>query len=277
VKKILWIIGIVVPLLIFFHAAWAEGDNTEEYPWAKGSVRLGGILTFLDSSVRIGLTDAIGIDVDVEDALGVDGTMWSLRGDALYRFTGNRRHRLDVSYAGYFREASRVLTEDLPIGEEVIEAGTQVDTTYNIQILKCVYSWSFLFDERVDVGIGGGLYIMPIKVTISPDDETEKGGDITAPLPAFSLHLDVAVTPKWYVRQRYNLFYLKIENYKGSILDIEIDIEYRFWKYAGVGLGWNAFDLRVQNDQSSDSMLNFNGKIETNYTGLLLYAKFFLP
>jgi hypothetical protein len=203
--------------------------------------------------------------------------MWALRADAVYRFTKNERHRFDFSYAGYFRNASRVLEEDLPIGEETIEAGTKIDTTYNLQIFKFVYSWSFFYDERVDLGIGAGLYLMPIKVEILPESESSKGGDLTAPLPVFDLHLDFAITPKWYFRQKYNVFYLKIGNYKGSIIDTELDIEYRFWKYAGVGLGWNNFQVAVQNDKSSDSFLNFNGKVETSYNGIIFYAKFYLP
>jgi hypothetical protein len=39
-----------------------------------------------------------GIDVNLEDALGLNSSIFVLRVDAAYRFTKNLRHRLDLNY-----------------------------------------------------------------------------------------------------------------------------------------------------------------------------------
>jgi len=276
-KRVTRLLITLTALIFPFQISLAAIQSSDE-PWEKVSVRAGGFLTALNTSVRIGLTEGSGIDIDLEGALGIESSMWALRADALYRFSKNRRHRLDLSYVGYFRSATRTTTEDIPIGDDTIVSGTEVETTYNLQIIKLLYSWSFFMDDRIDLGLGGGLYLMPISLKITPQSGpvAPKKQDLTAPLPVLDLHMDFAITPKWYFKQKYSFFYLAIGNFRGGIIDTELDIEYRFWKYAGVGLGYNSFRLGIQADNPDEgSFFSLNGKIETTYNGLLLYAKFY--
>ena len=274
VNKKLCMLYVLISLCIPFQALYAAMEENSALPWAKWSVRAGGFFTTLDTNIRLGIAQ-VNTDIDMEDALGVDSLLWALRADATYRFSRNLRHRFDLSYAGYFRSTSEELQEDLVLEDDTIETGSIVRTTFNMQIIKLVYNWSFFMDDRVDLGIGGGIYIMPITLEIDPENEGSKVTNITAPLPVLGLHMDFAITPKWYFRQKHNLFYLAINEYKGSILDMEMDVEYRFWKYAGVGLGINAFRVSIVDMESSVLTQNFNGKIASYYIGLLLYAKFY--
>ncbi len=48
-----------------------------------------------------------------------------------------------------------------------ISAGTKVDTTFNYQIIRAAYSYSFFQDDRMDLAASIGLFVMPIKFEMS--------------------------------------------------------------------------------------------------------------
>jgi hypothetical protein len=168
-----------------------------------------------------------------------------------------------------------VLEEDIPIGEDVIEAGTLVDSDYNIQLIKLLYSWSFVQDNRVDLGIGGGFYVMPLTLRIDAETDEVKLQDITAPLPVFDFRMDFLVTPQTYFRFRLDFFYITIDNFTGSIADYELDYEWRFSKYVGVGVGYESFNMRIEGSGDGTGLWQPSGTISTQYNGIIFYGKFY--
>jgi hypothetical protein len=256
--------------------AGEDADKKAPYePWSRVDVRVGGFIAFMDSGVRFGVTESAGIHVDVEDALGVDSSLTVFKIDAAWRFSYNRRHRFDASYAAFLRSSTYVLEEDLPVGDDIIEAGTQVDSVYNMQVLKLLYSWSFLQDGRVDMGIGGGLYVMPVYIKLAAEGEESKLQDITAPLPVFDFRMAFLVTPKTYFRLRFDVFYLSIGNYKGSVTDYSLFYEWRFHKNLGVGAGFESFALRVEGSGDGEGLWQPSGAIQSEYRGFVLYGKLY--
>ena len=268
------IIGILSVLIIPIQWGFALG-GPDEGPWERVSLRVGGFGALMNSSIRFGLTEGTGLDVSIEDTLGLDQSLLVLRVDGSWRFTRNLRHRFDVGYAAYLRSATREIQEDFELGDETIEAGTIIDSVYNIHIIKLLYSWSFLQDERVDLGIGAGLYMMPLTVKVTGEEIEDNVQDITAPLPVFDFRMDFVITPKTYFRMRIDAFYIRIGNYVGSIMDYELDYEWRFWKYAGIGIGVESFRMRIEGEGDGSGLGQQGGKIVTNYNGILLYAKFY--
>jgi hypothetical protein len=88
-------------------------------------------LANVDSNIRIG--SGIGIDIDVEEALDLESTNTVLRADALWRFTENRRHRLDLIWFAFRRDGNRRILDDIPIEDDdgnviIIPTGATVDT-----------------------------------------------------------------------------------------------------------------------------------------------------
>ena len=87
-------IGLMVGLLavVFFSTAVLAEKNTDpkDYPWKRGYLNLGYYLSSLDSSFRIGEANlGIGLDVSVEELLGLDTSESTFRIDAGYRFDRN--------------------------------------------------------------------------------------------------------------------------------------------------------------------------------------------
>ena len=63
-------------------------------PWERLRFDLGGYITDFDSDIQFGLESlGAGINVNVEEALGLDTSTTVFRGSASYRFTRNLRQR----------------------------------------------------------------------------------------------------------------------------------------------------------------------------------------
>ena len=289
-KKVTWLFVIMLFGFCFSQPVFGkDSDSPDEQkkttekkvqePWPNFELDLGIALTALDSSVRFGTTAGVGIDIDVEDALNIDSSTLIWFAGGFYRFGSTRRHRFDFSYSSYHRDATTVLGDDIPIFDVIFPDGATVYTEFNFDIIRAGYSYSLLKDDRMDIGIGGGLYVMPISLNINDLSDSNigvKSESITAPLPFITLRGDFALTKKLFLRAATDMFYLKYSDFEGSILAGRVGIEYDFWKNVGIGLGFNNFTVEIDGESDSDyPNINFNGNIDFQYRGLLLYTKIY--
>jgi len=269
-----------IGLILAPQAAIAEERNLEEKPWEKFGANVGVFLAAVDSNIRIG--SGIGIDIDVEEALDLESTNTVFRADALWRFTENRRHRLDLIWFAFRRDGNRRILDDIPIEDDdgnviTIPTGTTVDTFFDLDVYQLNYSYSFFQDERIDLAAGLGVYVMPINFGIRVSGLVDEAGEekFTAPLPVFNLRMDIALTPKWFVRTGAQVFYLAYEDFSGSILEFRTALEYNPWKHVGIGVGFDTFGFRLEADGEDWPGVDLKGNVEFNYAGLQLYLRVF--
>jgi len=90
--------------------------------------------------------------------------------------------------------------------------------------------------------------------------------------------IDYAITPKWFIRQQLNVFYLEISNYSGGIANLQAALEWLpferpFWKHFGFGLGVDAMRVEVEAEDSDVPGVDFRGTIGFSYFGAQLYLK----
>ncbi len=263
--------------LIFVLGSWAlvlrvgaESDQAQENPWERYSLTLGGGIVYMKSDVRIG-SQSTGISVNLEDALGLDTNMLVLRAEGIARLGDSRRHRLDFGYFDLSRSGTKTLGRDITIGNTLYPTGTTVDSEFDLKLFKGGYSYSLVQDARIDFGLGAGLYVLPVKFRIS----TSSGGALeesssTSPLPFLEMHIDYALTPKLFIKQSLNLFYVEYQNFKGRLVDAMIGLEYNLWKHFGLGFAFNIFSLHVEDKGSAT---NLKGSIDLAFSGLMLYGK----
>ena len=269
------------PVAIFFFifvlGSWtlvlrvgAESDPAQEKPWERFSLNLGGGVVFLKSDVRVG-SQATGISVNAEDALGLDTDMLVLRGEGIFRLGESRRHRLDFGFLDLSRDGTRTLGRDITIGDTVYPIGTTVETEFDLKLFKGAYSYSLVQDERIDFGLGIGLYVAPVKFRISSSRSgAVEESSATAPLPFLVGHIDYALTPKLFLKQSLSLFYLEYKDFKGRLVDAAIGLEYNLWKHFGMGLAFNIFSLHVEDKGDATDL---KGSIDFGFSGLILYGK----
>jgi len=285
-RAIRTMIIVLLAFIISTPALAAESKDPKDYPWKRGYLNVGYYLAVLDSSVRFGEKNlGIGIDLDVEEFLGLDATDTSFRIDAGYRFGKTRRHKWEFSWFRFHRDATTTLLDELEIpplpdgsGGGTIGPGV-IESFFNFDIYKIMYEYSIVFDERFDLNLGIGLFITPIEIgfkgTISGDPVAIVEEEITAPLPVIGVGIDYAITPKWFIRQQLNLFYLEISNYKGGIANLQLAQEWLPWKHVGFGLGVDSMRVQVEAEDSDIPGVDFRGNIQFSYFGAQFYVKAF--
>ena len=247
-----------------------------ERPWTQFGLAAGAVLAGVDSGVRLGV-EGVGIGVDLEDAFELDTTTRTARIEGFWRFTKNKRHRFDLSWIDLSRDSSIVSERNLDLGGGiVIPIGSQVSTRLDINLIRAAYSYSFLQDDRVDLAVSGGFFVAPINYELRATGlaDVDESFGITAPLPVVGFRFDFALTPRWFIVNDTNLFFLEFDGFRGSLANIVTSVEYRAWKHVALGVGVDSFDRGVERNRSTSIPgVNRLGSIEFDYTGLVLFLK----
>lgn len=267
---------------IVFGSGWVWGEEMKApaQPWEKWSVSLGGFYSNTDTSVRLGA--GLGVDLDLEKALDIKAKNTVFRAETGWRFSENKKHRIDLSWFALHRKAERILGQDFDItrpdgSTTTIAAGSNVSSQVNLDLYQIFYSYSFLQDDRVDLAVITGLYVMPIDFALSSSGATEVEGSLkfAAPLPVVGYRMDFALTPKWYFRSQSQFFYVAYKNFEGKLVEMRGAVEYLPIKRVGIGLGFVTLNASFEATGKDYPGADFSGKFQFQDNGLQLYAKYF--
>jgi len=267
-----WLCMLLLSMILIMSAPFAFAEDKEkkdfsDEPWEKAGLYLGAFVINANSDLELGVdVSNVNVKIDGEDVLGLEENFTVFRADAFWRIT--RRNRVDFTFYQMNRDGKGVSIfdgPDFPLGEEI-------ETDFDMTILRGSYAWSFFKNAHFDLGIAAGLYGMDIDFKM----KSEAGGgvqetDFTVPLPVIGLRGNFALTDKWFIRQSFDYFYVNIGDYEGQLIDFLAAVEWNALKYLGLGVGYNwvAMDL----DYSGSD--NFLRSIDLSYGGVLLYAKLF--
>lgn len=243
--------------------------------WDRFSVNFGGFLANYNSGITMGSQNlGLGLVIDIEDALGLKVSTFASRGSVIYRFGNTRKHSLTAGYFGINRNAEKILEDSLQLGDVTYPIGTELTSKYNLSIIRLKYDYSFYQDERISLGASFGLFIMPVDFSVKAQSNEDQVTKFVAPLPLVGLRSDFRISKKFYLLQKAELLYLNFTDFKGSILDLTILLEHKTFKNVGFGFGINSNRVNVT-IKDPDSSIDFFGDIRMDYTGLLLYGRYF--
>jgi hypothetical protein len=259
----------------------SSADQEKHYlPWERGFVKFGGFVSAFDSTLAFGSDVGAGVTFNAEDLFGLETSLTVFRAEAMYRPGKSLRHQLDFTYASYHRDGETTLSRDVTIGGETFPVGAHVESVFNFDIIRGTYSYALLQDERMRIAMGLGLYAVPLEYKL--DIQTSgvrsrvEGADTTLPLPAVALRSEFQLIPKLFLNAGIDAMYLQVSDFKGSLLDVNIGLEYRPWKYVGFGVGYNGMSVNVEgeSDDSDYPGADFVGSVDVRFSGLMLYGKF---
>ena len=272
---------VVLSCFIIAAPTLAEDAASQHKPWKNISLDFGWNFATLDTTLNLGVK-GVGVALDAEDFFGLDTSTSVFRANAYWRFTDNQRHRFDIKWYSLSREGFKTIGRDITIeddkGNEILlPLGTTVNSHLDLDLYRASYSYSFFQDDRIDLAGGIGVYILPIDIGLNASgivsfDESEK---FTAPLPTLGLRADFAITPKLFLRSYIDFLYLEIDQFKGSIFELTLGLEYLFWKHLGVGFAFDTFRLDIESDGEDYPGIDFNGNLKFDVTGLNIYMKLF--
>ncbi|MCB0494853.1 MAG: hypothetical protein KDC79_01840 [Cyclobacteriaceae bacterium] len=243
--------------------------------WDRFTLNAGGFVSANNSGIMIGSQQiGAGLQIDVEDALGLKTTSFVFRIDPKLRFGANRRQFVSLSYFDVRRSASKVLEKDLEIGDQTFPLGTEVSSRFDLTIIRAKYGYSFFHDDRISMGASFGFYIMPLKFTAKAPNIEEQNTHFIAPLPLLGFYSDFKINDKLYLAQSIEFLYLAYKGSSGKITDLNVSLEHKTLKHFGLGAGINinALNIKVVDENTP---LDFVGKIQMEYSGFMLYAKYY--
>jgi hypothetical protein len=197
----------------------------------------------------------------------------------MYRPGESRRHQIDFIYASYHRDGSSTLSEDITIDGVTYPVGAQVDSLFDFDIIRGTYSYAVLQDERMRIALGLGVYAVPLEYGLSIETtggrSSVEGADTTLPLPALALRGEFQLIPRLFLNAGIDAMYLEISDFQGSLLDVNLALEYRPWKHVGFGVGYNGLSVHVEgeSDDSDYPGVDFVGNVDVRFAGLMLYGK----
>jgi hypothetical protein len=278
--KNLFVFPIFLTLATTTLAAQEQPEELNFLPWSLAELKLGVEFTAIDSKLGFQVTGGGQTKLDMEDTLGLDSKIAVFRADALIRLGARRRHRLDFSYVGYDRSAEKTLTDQIEIGGQPVIPGTLVESKLDFSLIRSTYSYAVFQDERMSVGVGLGIYVIPVSygvnVQTTTSSTTLESHKVTLPFPAIALRGDFQLAPRLFLVPEVDAMYLEAGGIRGAMLDTRLSVEYQPWKYFGFGLGFNLMGVNLEStDQSPDypgaSSLT---SVRVHTGGLMVYGKF---
>jgi len=249
----------------------AEGSKNLAFP-EKFMIRLSSYSVNQASTDILVLSSAgVGTIISFDEDLGGEDSATIPRFDAYYRF--NERHRIDFSNFRIDRDGLKTVSgTDIIIGDETFTFSETIKSEIKYSLLKLAYAYSFYHSPSVELSLTAGLNITEFDFNFSQDDGTNASTNgVSAPLPMFGLRMGYAINSNWSVHYITESFIIDIDNtFKGTLLNYELDIEYKFDNKIAIGAGLirSSIDLEVKDS-------DWTGSIVDSYRGVLLYGAYY--
>lgn len=254
---------------------WAAEKVTSRWDLPdRFSLNIGGFLIRrTDTDIAFKKTRApldIGVGIDFERSLGVSDTETEGRIDGYYRF--NKRHRVDWTWFRIDRTGTQTIDFNIDLPDVDFPPGTTVSTTFDSEIIKLAYTFSFVNSEQVEAGIGAGLHIAKIDIKLQDVSSlgVQEESDFTAPLPVGRFVFNYNITPRWRWINALDFFFLDSRGYRGYLTDFRSAVEHHTFKNVGFGLGLNRFSLNLETEDANAEEI---AEANITYDGVLVYVK----
>jgi hypothetical protein len=196
------------------------------------------------------------VEVDFDKVLGLEDSSTTLLLDYQWRF--KEKWALQAFYSQMEAEGKKLATKDFNYDGIDYTAGIRLDTEFNLDTYLVAVNYSWLRDDKKEVGLGLGLHAFDIDTTIAAgigiDGEvlegTRSNTQLTAPLPNIRAYGTYMITPKWEVSATGGWLSFSYDDYDGGYLFLTAFTEYRFTEHFGVGLSYQAAEIDVTHEDN---------------------------
>jgi hypothetical protein len=240
----------------------------ERFSFRLGAAFLDGDTSFSSTSNQTGLAG----EVDLGD-LGIDGKTTTPYFGFRWRFA--ERWRLNLEYFGSDQDGAGVAQTDLVFQDIRIPAGVLAEAEFSTDIYAASVGWSFLRDERMELGVGLGLHVADLSARIRGAGfigdiavpVAAERADVTAPLPNLRLHGAYAFTPTLAFEAGLGWFSLSYDKYDGKFFVGTAAIEWRPHENFGLGAGYTWLDVDLDVDEA-----RFTDNYDFDLNGPVVFA-----
>jgi len=225
-----------------------------------------------NTSFRVDPTNAppgtTGTPVSAENDLGLPHR--EQQGVVDFMFRLRDRNKVQVGYFESNRSGSQVLANDVVFGNQTFPAGQLAQTTFDLQQFNITYTYSFIRNNRFEVGTGLALYFLQIDVIGAvPAQALRQEVTAATPFPALPLDLTWCLSSRWAATARAAYLKVNTHNLGGWYLDTHADIEYRWVNNFAVGAGYASIRTDLTHRNGS-----FPGVVNLTISGPQVFVRF---
>lgn len=249
---------------------------------ARVYLDVGGYVPAIDTQLRIdgtvSGTGQRGTVIDLEDDLDFEDR--PTLPYALLNLRLGQRWRIEGEYFALDRDKTTVIDRELEIGDSVFPINSTVNSHFHSDIYRLSAGYSFLKRPNSELGVALGVHVTTFDLGIRTEGAlvtVSETADTLAPLPTLGFYGYYAFSPRWLMQGRADIFSLEYEDYSGSLLNLNVAIEYQLAKHVGVGAGYRYVDLELTADKALDigsATADVSGEFQYQYSGPTLYLSF---
>ena len=245
---------------------------------SKFIVDVGYFFMSTDMRVRVDgeTTNVTGSDVNFDDTFGI-GDFDRFRAEASWRIAP--RHLLRAMYFQNNRRATRSLDRDVTFRDETFPIGVTVTARSELTVAQLSYEYAFLRRENYELAGGIGVHYVDMGLGLdatlssqggSASRSLDENAATQAPLPVVGLRGLWRLPHDFYISAQVQYFYLQLDPYSGSLIDLKASLVWQFTDHVGVGIGYNDFGFRFDIEDARD----FDGRLRWDYGGAIAFASF---
>jgi len=229
---------------------------------SKFAIGLGGFFPNIDSTFSLNPSSGgSGQDISLEDDLGISDTSSSAWIRFIWRF--QPRHQFQAEWFQLNRDGETSAQGDFTIGDTTAFAGAGLSSKFDLNLGRLSYGYSILRDEKLDLSFLVGAHVLTTKATVTAagtiaidggpvfnGSSTESSSTFTFPLPHLGGQFTYRISPKWTAQATVLAFALEVNEYNGTLLEVDAHAAYQLSKHFGIGAGLKYFNLNVQAQKS---------------------------
>lgn len=191
-----------------------------------------------------------GTPFSAEDDLGLDDEANQGRMELILRMRD--RHRMRIDYLKLDRYGESVLTRPILYRNTAYAIGDRVLSDFNVRMLGLTYTYSALYRERFEIGVGMGLHLVEATAQseVAVRNVSEEGSGVGV-LPTLAVDATWRISKRWAVTGHAQYLSVSAADVDGSFADYHVDVQYRWRRNLAVGLGYSFLNLDVD-IQSND-------------------------
>ncbi len=208
---------------------------------------------------------------DFSESIGLDDSQLTLNLMAFFRFS--KHWKLAGQYFSVDNSKKAVLQEDIQWNDYTFKKGSSIHGGFNIDMYRIFVGRTISSGQIHELGAGIGVHLLDvsafIKGTAYINDQAFKNhkesASVVAPLPNVGVWYYLAPFKNFIVMANIDWFALSINQYNGSLWNINGGINYQILNKLGVGLSYRFFDVGAGVNQS-----DWDGRFDMSFSGPLI-------
>lgn len=238
-------------------------------PWAAPfTLQIGAYNAEAETKVRLDSSSGrFGTEVGFESDLGGEHRKATPTFDMLWRLSP--RHAVEASVVSLRRDGQTTLRATIDWGDRTFPINTEVNSNFDSDIVRLAYRWSFVHDDRAELGLLLGVHYTRLETSLSSTGSLTSlsdGASIDYPLPTLGLRGSMRLGETWRVTGFGQFLKLKIDDYDGEVLNAGVGLEWMFARSMFAGLGYEYYKYNLVSEKERS-----RGEFNYEFDGPRLY------